>query len=188
MQIQRIILGSQSPRRREYIQYLGYPVSTLSPDVEEVYPDDLPLNQVPAYLAQLKANSLDLELREGDVLITSDTVVILDEQILGKPDDSKHAVELLTKLSGRTHEVVSGVHLQSVHKSLTFSVSTLVTFAELKQEEIEHYVAEYQPLDKAGAYGIQEYIGYLGVSEIHGSYMNVIGLPLAQIKSELSNF
>ena len=188
MQIQRIILGSQSPRRREHIQYLGYPVTTLTPDVDEVYPDELSLNKVPEYLAQLKASALDLVLQNGDVLITSDTVVILDEQILGKPENAAHAIALLKKLSGRTHEVISGVHMQSIHKSITFSVSTLVTFAELKEEEIEHYVAEYKPLDKAGAYGIQEYIGYLGVSEIQGSYMNVIGLPLAQIKSALNKF
>lgn len=189
MEIKRIILGSQSPRRREYIQYLGYPVESLSPNVdEENYPADLPLNKVPEFLAALKASSLEVQLLEGDVLITSDTIVILDNQILGKPNDAQHAEELLTKLAGRTHEVVSGVYLKSLHKELKISVSTLVTFSELSKETIQKYVEEFQPLDKAGAYGIQEYIGYLGVSEIHGSYMNVIGLPLAQIKSALENF
>jgi septum formation protein len=189
MSIKRIILGSQSPRRREYIQYLGYPVTTLAPDVdEEDYPSDLPLNKVPEFLAELKASALNVILEDGDVLITSDTIVILDDEILGKPNDAEHAVALLNKLSGRTHEVVSGVFLKSRLKTMKISVSTLVNFSDLSSEMIQKYVSEYQPLDKAGAYGIQEYIGYLGVSEIHGSYMNVIGLPLAQIKKALESF
>lgn len=187
MKIKRIILGSQSPRRREYIQYLGYPVETLSPDVDEVYPAEIPLQKVPEYLAELKASSLNFDLQDGDVLITSDTVVILDGEIIGKPDNEQHAMVLLNKLAGKTHEVVSGVHIKSKNKTMTFSTSTLVTFSPLSQQEIEKYVREYQPLDKAGAYGIQEYIGYIGVREIQGSYMNVIGLPLAQIKDALEN-
>jgi septum formation protein len=188
MKIKRIILGSQSPRRREYIQYLGYPVETLSPEVdEESYPDDLPLNKVPEFLAELKASSLNLDLQEGEVLITSDTIVILENEILGKPENPEHAVALLKKLSGNTHEVVSGVYLKSKHNSLKISVSTWVTFSKLSNEIIQKYVDEYQPLDKAGAYGIQEYIGYIGVREIQGSYMNVIGFPLAQIKDALGN-
>jgi septum formation protein len=189
MEIKRIILGSQSPRRREYIQYLGYPVETLSPNVdEESYPPELPLNQVPEFLAELKASSLNLDLQEGEVLITSDTIVILENEILGKPENPEHAVELLKKLSGKTHEVVSGVYLKSKYNSLKISASTLVTFSELSGEIIQKYVDEYQPLDKAGAYGIQEHIGYVGVREIQGSYMNVIGFPLAQIKDALDSF
>lgn len=188
MKIKRIILGSQSPRRREYIQYLGYPVETLAPDVdEESYPDELPLNKVPEFLAELKANSLNIDLQEGEILITSDTIVILNNEILGKPDNAQHAIELLKKLSGQTHEVVSGVYIKSKDKSQRISVSTWVTFSELSDEVIQKYVDEYQPLDKAGAYGIQEYIGYIGVREIQGSYMNVIGFPLAQIKEAMEN-
>ena len=188
MKIEKIILGSASPRRREYIQYLGYPIETMQPNVEEVFPNDLPLNAVPEYLAKLKANSLDLILQEGEVLITSDTVVLLDNQLLGKPDNEVHAKELLGLLSGRTHEVISGVFLKSKDKSISFSVSTLVTFVELTSDEIEIYVDKYKPLDKAGAYGIQEYIGFIGVEKIEGSYMNVIGFPLAQIQKQLRAF
>ena len=185
MEIKKIILGSQSPRRREYIQHLSYPVEIVVPEVDEVYPKDLPLVDVPEYLALLKANALTLSLLDGEVLITTDTVVILDDELLGKPEDEAQAIELLTKLSGKTHKVVSGVLLRSRHKTMTFRVITSVTFAELSSTEIEKYVSEYKPLDKAGAYGIQEYIGFIGVEKIDGSYMNVIGLPLAQIREQL---
>lgn len=187
MKIEKIILGSQSPRRREYIQYLGYPVETISPDVEEVFPDDLQLDKVPEFLAELKANSFLLALNVGEVLITSDTVVILENEILGKPTDENNAVDLLKRLSGKTHQVVSGVFIKTHEKNCTFSVSTLVTFAPLSDEEIIKYVNEFKPLDKAGAYGIQDYIGIVGVEKIEGSYMNVIGLPLAQIKERLNS-
>lgn len=186
MKIEKIILGSQSPRRREYIQYLGYPVEAVIPEVDEVYPNDLPLDEVPEYLALLKANALALTLADGEVLITTDTVVILDDELLGKPEDEAQAMELFSKLSGKTHKVVSGVLLRSRHKTLTFRVITFVTFTELSPTEIEQYVSEYKPLDKAGAYGIQEYIGFIGVEKIDGSYMNVIGLPLAQIREQLN--
>jgi septum formation protein len=188
MKIEKIILGSASPRRREYVQHLGYAVETIKPDVEEVYPDDLSLSDVPEFLAKLKANSLELNLREGEVLITSDTVVLLDNTLLGKPENEAHAKALLKLLSGKTHEVISGVFLKSKDKSISFSVSTLVTFVELTSDEIETYVDKYKPLDKAGAYGIQEYIGFIGVERIEGSYMNVIGLPLAQIREQLRAF
>jgi septum formation protein len=188
MKIKRIILGSQSPRRREYIQYLGYPVIAMKPDVEESYPSTLALQAVPTYLAELKAGALNVELQDGDILLTSDTVVIIDNQILGKPNDEADAIKLLQQLSGRTHEVVSGVHLKSMNKEKTISVSTKVTFADLSLEEIMNYVKISQPLDKAGAYGIQESIGFVGVKSIEGSYMNVIGLPLAQIREALMNW
>jgi septum formation protein len=154
--------------------------------MEEVYPEDLPLSEVPEFLAKLKATSLNLTLQTGEVLITSDTVVLIDGALLGKPENEAHAKQLLRQLSGRTHEVISGIHLQTKAKSMAFSVSTWVTFATLTDKEINSYVDQYQPLDKAGAYGIQEYIGFIGVEKIEGSYMNVIGLPLAQIKEKLS--
>lgn len=188
MGITKIILGSQSPRRREYIQYLGYPVETISPDVDEQYPADLPLSKVPEFLAQLKANALNIDLQNGALLITSDTVVLLENELLGKPESEQNAIELLLKLSGKTHEVISGVYMKSKERQESFSVSTLVTFSDLTLEEIEKYVRAYQPLDKAGAYGIQEYIGFIGVESIQGSYMNVIGLPLAQIREKLQEF
>jgi septum formation protein len=185
MKIEKIILGSASPRRREYIQYLGYPVESLKPEVDEVFPEDMPLSEVPKYLAQLKARVLQYQLKEGEVLITTDTVVLLKGKLLGKPEDENHAIELLRQLSGRTHEVISGVFLAAKHRSISFSVSTFVTFSKLSESEIRHYVETYKPLDKAGAYGVQEYIGFIGVEKIKGSYMNVIGLPLAQIKEKL---
>jgi septum formation protein len=187
MKIEKIILGSQSPRRRAYIEYLGYPVETISPDVEETFPKDIPLQKVPEFLAELKANSLLFELNSGEVLITCDTIVILDNEILGKPEDENHAIELLKRLSGRTHKVVSGVFIKTLKKSLSFSVSTLVTFTSLSDEEIIKYVNEFKPLDKAGAYGIQDKIGIVGVEKIEGSYMNVIGLPVAQIRERLNS-
>lgn len=188
MKIKKIILGSQSPRRREYIQYLGYSVETLSPIVDEVYPEDLSLEMVPEYLANLKADALDLTLKEGEILITSDTVVILENELLGKPENEADAIKLLLKLSGKTHKVVSGVSMRSMEQTILFSVETLVTFSKLTETEITKYVHEYKPLDKAGAYGIQEYIGFIGVEKIEGSYMNVIGLPLAQIREKLTLF
>lgn len=188
MKVKKLILGSASPRRREYIQYLGFPVEAMIPKVEEVYPLDLPLNKVPEYLAKLKADALQLDLQDGEVLITSDTVVLLDGQLLGKPENETHAKQLLHQLSGRTHEVISGVLLQSASKSLSFSVSTFVSFVKLTEHEIDTYVETYKPLDKAGAYGVQEYIGFVGVERIEGSYMNVIGLPLAQIREKLHLF
>jgi septum formation protein len=186
MKIEKIILGSASPRRREYIQHLGFQVETMEPEVDEIYPSNLPLNKVPEFLAQLKADALNVALNTGDVLITVDTVVLLDNQIIGKPKDEIHAMSLLKLLSGRTHEVVSGVFLKNKDKSMSFSVSTLVTFTTLTEDEISFYVENFKPLDKAGAYGIQEFIGFIGVERIEGSYMNVIGLPLSQIKRNLN--
>lgn len=188
MVINKIILGSQSPRRREFIQYLGFPVDSVSSDAEETFPLDLPLENVPEYLAKLKADSLNLNLEEGELLLTCDTVVILDNELLGKPRNEVDACKLLGKLSGRTHQVVSGVFMLSRNKAVSFSVTTWVTFAKLEEQQIKKYVDRCKPLDKAGAYGIQEDIGFVGVEKIEGSYMNVIGLPLAQIKEKLQVF
>ncbi len=185
MNIDKIILGSQSPRRREYIQLLNLPVTCISPDVDETFPAEMSLTDVPEHLAKLKADSLNIELKFGELLITSDTVVLLEGELIGKPTSNENAVELLTKLSGKTHEVITGVCLKTFNLTLTFKVSTLVTFGPLSNDEIMYYVSHYKPLDKAGAYGIQEYIGFIGVEKIEGSYMNVIGLPLAQIRQKI---
>lgn len=188
MEIKRIILGSKSPRRQEMVKHLGYPVEIRVQDVEENYPDDLPLKEIPVYLAKLKAEPLVAELKPGDVLLTSDTIVLLENEVLGKPIDEEDAVRMLLKLSGNTHEVISGVALTSIEKQVTFSHTTEVTFRSLSEEEIRRYVREYQPLDKAGAYGIQEWIGYIGVTRISGSYLNVVGMPLADVVEALRAF
>jgi len=185
MDISRIILGSKSPRRQELVKHLGYPVEVRVQDVEEIYPEDLDLREVPIYLAKLKAEPLRFELQHGDVLLTSDTIVLLRNEVLGKPVDEEDAVGMLLKLSGCTHEVISGVALTTTEKQHTFSHTTQVTFRILTEEEIRNYVKQYKPLDKAGAYGIQEWIGHVGVTQISGSYLNVVGLPLADVVEAL---
>ena len=178
----RWILGSQSPRRKELLATLGHPFEIRTIEGHsEAYPDTLPLEEVPLYLSQLKAEQLLPTLQADELLITADTVVLLDGQILGKPHDLDDARRMLHRLSGRQHEVVSGVSLSTIDWQISFSSHTLVTFAQLPDSEIDHYVARYQPLDKAGAYGIQEWIGYIGVSHIEGSFYNVMGLPVQRL-------
>ena len=178
----RWILGSQSPRRKELLATLGHPFEIRTIEGHsEAYPDTLPLEEVPLYLSQLKAEQLLPTLQADELLITADTVVLLDGQILGKPHDLDDARRMLHRLSGRQHKVVSGVSLSTIDWQISFSSHTLVTFAQLTDSEIDHYVAHYQPLDKAGAYGIQEWIGYIGVSHIEGSFYNVMGLPVHRL-------
>jgi septum formation protein len=188
MTITKIILGSKSPRRQELVKHLGYPVEIRVQDVDEIYPEDLELTEIPVYLAKLKAEPLRRDLQAGEVLLTSDTIVLLNNEVLGKPRDEDDAVQMLLKLSGQTHEVISGVALTAREKQLAFSHTTLVTFRTLTETEIRNYVRECRPLDKAGAYGIQEWIGYVGVTRISGSYLNVVGLPLADVVDALANF
>lgn len=178
----RWILGSQSPRRKELLATLGHPFEIRTIEGHsEAYPDTLPLEEVPLYLSQLKAEQLLPTLQADELLITADTVVLLDGQILGKPHDLDDARRMLHRLSGRQHKVVSGVSLSTIDWQISFSSHTLVTFAQLTDSEIDHYVTRYQPLDKAGAYGIQEWIGYIGVSHIEGSFYNVMGLPVQRL-------
>jgi len=188
MRIDKIILGSKSPRRQELVKHLGYPVEIQVQDVDEFYPNTLDKQDIPEYLAKLKAEPLKKNLKQGEVLLTSDTIVLLKEEVLGKPVDTTDAINMLKKLSGNTHQVISGVALTSVDKQHTFKHVTKVTFRVLSLEEIENYVQHYKPLDKAGAYGIQEWIGYVGVTRIEGSYLNVVGLPLADVIEELKRF
>ena len=178
----RWILGSQSPRRKELLATLGHPFEIRTIEGHsEAYPDTLPLEEVPLYLSQLKAEQLLPTLQADELLITADTVVLLDGQILGKPHDLDDARRMLHRLSGRQHKVVSGVSLTTIDWQISFSSHTLVTFAQLTDSEIDHYVTRYQPLDKAGAYGIQEWIGYIGISHIEGSFYNVMGLPVQRL-------
>lgn len=183
-----LVLGSKSPRRQALIGELGFPVEIRTDEIEEIYPDDLSPEKVPAYLAKLKAQPLLPTLQENEILVTSDTVVLMDGKVLGKPADRNDSIQMLQTLSNRTHTVITGVHLASKSKSTTFSTHTKVFFSELSQEDIEHYVDTHKPFDKAGSYGIQEWIGYIGVSKIEGCYYNVMGLPLHDLYKELKGF
>ncbi|GAA0875614.1 Maf-like protein [Wandonia haliotis] len=188
MTIQRLILGSKSPRRQELISSIGLPVEIRTQDVDETYPESLSAEEVPVFLAQKKAIPLIPTLSAGDVLVTSDTIVELHGEILGKPSDSEDAFRMLKKLSGNTHRVISGVTFSSVEKQHSFQRITTVSFRELSNDEITYYIDNYSPLDKAGAYGIQEWIGTIGVLSIEGSYLNVVGLPVADLIEELKTF
>lgn len=185
----RLILASKSPRRRELMRGAGLDF-TLADNfaVEETYPADLPVRSVPLYLARLKAAAYPVPLDDDQILITADTVVILDEQIIGKPRDREDAIGMLTRLSGREHVVITGVCLTGAHRSKGFSVGSRVTFRELGRDEIEYYVDKYQPYDKAGAYGIQEWIGYVGIKGVKGSFYNVMGLPVQSLYINLIKF
>lgn len=184
-----LLLGSGSPRRRELLSLLDidFKIPKLK-DVDETYPSDLSPYAVPAFLSRLKASGQHDVLTEKSILITADTVVIADGVILGKPVDGNDARRMLRSLSGRMHEVVTGVTLTSLRASHTFSVTTKVKFSVLSDEEIDYYVSRYNPVDKAGAYGIQEWIGAIGIEEIEGSFYNVMGLPVHRLYKELQAF
>lgn len=184
----KLILASGSPRRRQLMKEAGFDFEIRLKDTEEQYPDSLEVTQVPEYLAHLKAAAFQGELQEEELLVTADTVVCLDNRILGKPHDREHAVCMLRQLSGRKHTVVTGVCLTTNRKQESFSVFTDVFFKELTEEEIVYYVDRYQPFDKAGAYGIQEWIGYIGIKRIEGSFYNVMGLPVQKLYEAINNF
>lgn len=184
----RLVLGSKSPRRQELLTGMGFDFDVRTKDTDERFPDSLSPKEVPLYLAALKANALIDELKQGEVLITSDTIVLLDNEILGKPTSPANAKEMLRKLASNNHEVITGVHLKSLEKSHSFSVSTKVFFKPLTEEMIDFYIENYNPFDKAGSYGIQEWIGFVGIDRIEGSYFNVVGLPVAELWDALNNF
>lgn len=182
----KIILSSNSPRRKELLAGLGVDFEVrVVKGVSESYPSDTPTAEVPVYIAAEKAAAYDIGADE--LVITADTVVIVDDEILGKPNGRADAHRMLRLLSGRTHQVVTGVCLTTRKGQRRFSVTTDVTFRQLSDEEIYWYIDNYKPFDKAGAYGIQEWIGYVGVSGIHGSYYNVMGLPVQRIYEELTS-
>ena len=184
-----IILASNSPRRRELLGGLGIPFEVkVLPDIEESYPDDLPVSQIAEYISTEKATAYRELMADHDLIITADTVVIACDEVMGKPVDADDARRMLKKLSGVTHQVTTGVCLTTKTNQRHFSVTTDVTFKQLTDEEINHYIEVYKPYDKAGAYGIQEWIGYVGVTCLHGSYFNVMGLPVQRIYNELATF
>lgn len=182
----KIILASNSPRRKELLAGLGYAyeVRVLN-DIDESYPDTLKGSEVAAYISCAKAAVYAQNMAADELIITADTIVCLDEQVLGKPADEAEAIAMLRSLSGRTHQVYTGVALTTKAKQTSFVSCSHVTFASLTDEEIQHYVTHYRPMDKAGAYGIQEWIGYIGVERIEGSYFNVMGLPVQRLYTEL---
>lgn len=182
-----IILASNSPRRRELLGGLGIPFEVkVLPDIEESYPKDLPVSQIAEYIAREKALAYRNLMADNDLIITADTVVIVDDEVMGKPVDAADARRMLRKLSGVAHQVTTGVCLTTKQEQRYFSVTTDVTFKQLTDEEINHYIEIYKPFDKAGAYGIQEWIGYIGVTSLNGSYFNVMGLPVQRIYTEIS--
>ena len=184
-----IILASKSPRRQELLRGMGVDFEILTKETPENYTADLPLDEVPKYLSLQKSLAFkDNELPADYLLITSDTVVICEGEILGKPKNREDATCMLQLLSGKTHHVVTGVTVRSAEKTESFAATSRVTFAALEKDEIDYYIARCQPFDKAGAYGIQEWIGYVGISGLEGSFYNVMGLPTRKLYQCLKDF
>ena len=185
----KLLLASNSPRRRELLSLLDVDYEVIKPrDIDEVFPASLPASEVAPYLSSLKADAYIGVPKTDEVIVTADTVVICESKILGKPSDERQAIDMLATLSGATHEVVTGVTLMSAEKKITFAETTQVTFDTLSPEIIARYVDRYKPFDKAGAYGIQEWIGCIGISHINGCYYNVMGLPLHALYKRLAEF
>lgn len=185
----RIILGSNSPRRRELLAGLDLSFDVhVIPGLEENYPDSLQPQEIPVFLSKQKAEAYLSTLEDQVLLITADTIVWSETEVIGKPKDREDAIRMLRSLSGHEHQVVTGVCLTTTKKQETFSVVSSVRFASLTDEEIIYYVDKYKPFDKAGAYGIQEWIGYVGVESISGSFYNVMGLPVQRLYQELKRF
>ena len=182
----RIVLASNSPRRKELLSGLGiqYEVKTL-PDIDESYPEGLDGMEIPVFIARSKADAYRSVKQADELIITADTIVWLDGKVMGKPRDAEEAREMLRALSGQTHQVITGVCLTTPVYQKAFATMTDVTFATLSEEEIAYYVDCYSPMDKAGSYGIQEWIGFIGVESISGSYFNVMGLPIQRLYTEL---
>lgn len=184
-----ILLASNSPRRRELLGGLGVDYEVVSlPEIDESYPPTLQGVEIPTYIAARKAEAYSQWMKDDTLLITADTIVWLDGKVYGKPADAQEACKMLRELSGKTHTVITGMALTTCNKQRTFAVESYVTFAQLDEAEIEHYVSQYKPFDKAGAYGIQEWIGYIGVTALEGSYFNVMGLPVQRLYQELKQW
>jgi len=183
-----IILASQSPRRLELLSGLNIPFKVQVIDIDETYPCELVGVDIPMYLAEKKANAYLGTMDENTLLITADTIVWHEGQVFNKPIDKNDATAMLKSLSGKTHQVITGVCISTINKRKTFHVISEVRFATLSSKEIEYYLQNYKPYDKAGAYGVQEWIGYIGVEHIDGSYFNVMGLPIQRLYTELKRW
>lgn len=183
----KLILASSSPRRQQLMRDAGFTFEVRTKNIEEKYPDDLPVMEVPEFLSHLKAEAFQDELGKNELLITADTVVCIHDKIIGKPQNRDMAINMLKELSGHRHVVVTGVTLTTTTRQHSFSVFTNVYFKTLSDEEITFYVDTFQPFDKAGAYGIQEWIGYIGIEGVEGSFYNVMGLPTQKLYETLKN-
>ena len=184
-----ILLASKSPRRQNLLKELGINFNIITNiETNETYPNNINIFDIPEYLAKKKAKSYNKIINNNNLLITADTIVILNNKIINKPTDKKNAQEILQKISGNVHTVVTGVCLTSVEKQICFSEKSQVFFEELTNDEINYYINKYKPMDKAGAYGIQEWIGYIGIKKIEGSFYNIMGLPIQKLYEKLKKF
>ena len=185
----KIVLASNSPRRKELLGGLGleFVVRTLQ-GIDESYPSDLKGEAIPMFISGQKAKAYKETMDDDELIITADTIVYVDGEVLGKPKDAADAQRMFHIMSGRTHEVITGVSIVTKEKTVQFATTTRVTFAEISDEEIDYYITNYHPFDKAGAYGIQEWIGYIGITGIEGSYFNVVGLPVQRLYTELKKW
>ncbi len=184
----KLILGSKSPRRKELLSTLGFDFEIRTKETDESFPISLKSYEVALFVANKKAQDLISDLNEGEIIICADTIVVVDETILGKPKDISEATQMLEKLSGREHLVITGVVIASREKKIQFQSTTIVTFLPLSPDEIQHYIEKYKPFDKAGSYGIQEWIGAVAIQRIEGSYNNVVGLPTLEVYQALKKF
>jgi len=184
----RLILASRSPRRQQLLRELGLKFEVVIKEYEEIYPESLSGEEIARFVAHEKAASFKDDISDNEIVIAADTIVWCNNKVLGKPLDHDDATRILKEISGNTHEVITGVSLRSQTKELTFSESAKVTFETMTEEEISYYIDEYKPYDKAGAYGIQEWIGIIACSHIDGSYFNVVGLPVQRLYKELQRF
>ena len=185
----KVLLASNSPRREELLRGIDidFEVKVL-PDIDESYPDNIPSEEIAEFVAIKKAKPYASSLHEDELILTADTIVLLEDTVLGKPANKKEAKQMLRQLSGKTHRVITGVCLTSTKKQTSFSATSDVEFGKLTDQEIEYYVERYSPMDKAGAYGVQEWIGYVAVKHINGSYYNIMGLPIQRVYRELIKF
>jgi septum formation protein len=184
----KVVLASGSPRRKELLASIVEEFTVRVPQVDETFPASLRGKEIAEYLAALKAEAAQVDLQENEIAITSDTIVWLGDEVLNKPKDAAEAAEMLRKLSGRTHEVITAIALADQHRKIILSDTTEVRFKTLTENEIQYYIEHYKPFDKAGAYGIQEWIGYVGVTEIKGSFYTVMGLPVHLLYNALLGF
>jgi septum formation protein len=188
LQQYEIILASKSPRRQQLLEDLGLKFSIQSMDIPEVFPEGLEMTEIPVYLAELKAAAFLPHLKDHQLVITADTIVWLDGRVMNKPTDYTDGFRMLKDLSGKKHQVLTGVCLLSTEKKVSFFASTDVWFKQLTNNEIQYYLENFRPYDKAGAYGIQEWIGYIGIHRIEGSFFNVMGLPIQSLYEQLKAF
>lgn len=189
MTIYKIILASNSPRRKELLAGIDVPFEVrVMAGIDESYPNTLLTKDIAEYISKKKAAAYRETMADNELVITADTIVVLGSQVMGKPHDADEACSMLRQLSGQTHQVITGVTLTTKERQMSFSVETDITFKTLSDEEIDYYVTHYQPFDKAGAYGIQEWIGHIGVTGMSGSYFNVMGLPVQRIYEALKTF